>query len=78
MVFPTNYITTRLLKHFIKLEAPGGQPPTCATLYRDFPTITNAVAIALQSFFPCLNNRRTLPKDFEAMKEVRKPTTQRF
>lgn len=51
MVFPTNYITTRLLKHFIKLEAPGGQPPTCATLYRDFPTITNVVAIALQFFF---------------------------
>ena len=27
---------------------------------------------------PSLNNRRTVPKDFGAMKEARKPTTQRF
>ena len=34
----------------------------------------NRTAILL----PSLNNRRTLPKDFGAMKEARKPTTQRF
>lgn len=27
---------------------------------------------------PSLNNRRTVPKDFGAMKEARKPTTQKF
>ena len=27
---------------------------------------------------PSLDNRRTVPKDFGAMKEARKPTTQRF